>query len=223
MKSLALAVGGTLLALSSVAAARMGGWAVVTVEDVPERLVAGKPLDLTFVVRQHGVTPLGDLTPRIEARSGSRRETKNAWATQRTGTYRGRITVPDTGLWTITIHTGFGRSKGTLLPLRALGSASATSARLEESERGRMLFAAKGCVTCHVRDGVGVDGEVQKGAPDLTGRRFPPDYLGRFLADPSIKPPSTELYMRMPNLELKRHEIASLAAFINSERKLTIR
>ena len=44
---------------------------------------------------------------------------------------------------------------------------------------------------------------------DLTGKRFPQDYLKRFLADPSIKP------AEMPNLKLKSDEIEALAAFIN--------
>ena len=44
---------------------------------------------------------------------------------------------------------------------------------------------------------------------DLTGHLFPPDYLKKFLADPSIKP------AEMPNLKLKDSEIEALAAFIN--------
>jgi len=44
---------------------------------------------------------------------------------------------------------------------------------------------------------------------DLTGRRFQPDYLKKFLADPGVKTPD------MPNLKLKDDEIESLAAFIN--------
>ena len=44
---------------------------------------------------------------------------------------------------------------------------------------------------------------------DLTGKRFQPDYLRKFLADPSIKP------AEMPNLKLKEDEIEALAAFLN--------
>ena len=44
---------------------------------------------------------------------------------------------------------------------------------------------------------------------DLTGKRFPPDYLKKFLADPSVKTAD------MPNLHLTADEIEGLAAFIN--------
>ena len=39
----------------------MGGWAVVSVENPPDYLLAGKPVAFTFVVRQHGVKRLGGL------------------------------------------------------------------------------------------------------------------------------------------------------------------
>src|SRR5262249_61471615 len=44
-----------------------GGWAVVTLDDLPDAVVAGKPVTLTFTVRQHGHTPLDNLRPSIEA------------------------------------------------------------------------------------------------------------------------------------------------------------
>src|SRR5262249_25794057 len=47
-----------------------GGWAVITVDDLPESAEVGKPLTLSFVVRQHGVTLLDDLRPSVEAKSG---------------------------------------------------------------------------------------------------------------------------------------------------------
>ena len=47
-----------------------GGWAIVTVRDVPESGVAGKPLQLTFMVRDPGGSPLEGLrTPNIAAKS----------------------------------------------------------------------------------------------------------------------------------------------------------
>ena len=48
----------------------LGGWAVVTVDDLPDYVVAGQPVRLSFVVRQHGMTPLDGLRPSVEARSG---------------------------------------------------------------------------------------------------------------------------------------------------------
>lgn len=214
------ALGGAALALSTIAAARLGGWAVVTVENPPDYLVAGRPTELTFSVRQHGNNLLPDLRPTIEARSGMRSVTGNAVSTSQTGVYRGSVTVPEAGTWQITIHSGFGRSKGTMLPLQAIEPTSPVPI-VAEAERGRLLFAAKGCVTCHVHGGVDVVGELRNAAPDLTDRRFPAEYLAKFLANPAIKPPMADL--RMPNLGLKQPEIAALVAFINSDRKLSSR
>ena len=51
------------LALSILVAApsptdRFGGWATISVEKLPDKVVTGQPLDLVFVVKQHGTTPL---------------------------------------------------------------------------------------------------------------------------------------------------------------------
>ena len=56
-------------------------------------------------------------------------------------------------------------------------------------------------------------------APDLTARRYVPDYVAKFLADPESSPiarNSVYRSMRMPNLNLKENEIASLVAFLNT-------
>jgi len=209
------------LVAGATVGATWGGWALVTVDNPPERLVAGQPLELTFMVRQHGLTPIAKLRPRIEARAGGRLVEGTTWATSRDGSYGARITVPDTREWQITIHAGFGRSKGQLLPMRAEGQGAASLA-LAPVERGRLLFAAKGCVTCHVHRAVDLEGELARQGPDLTERRFPAEYLASFLANPAIKKPTRE-YFPMPNLALNTREISALVAFVNAERRLTSR
>jgi mono/diheme cytochrome c family protein len=130
------------------------------------------------------------------------------------------VNVPATGEWKIKIESGFGPSSGKLLPLRAIDSTARTPV-ISEAERGRMLFAGKGCVTCHVHDAVPVKG-IPTSAPELTERRFAPEYLRAFLANPSIKPPA-QAGGQMPNLQLAPREIASLVAFINNERQVSAR
>ena len=212
---------GATLVLATIAATRFGGWAVVSVDNLPEYFVAGKPLVLTFWVRQHGTRPLGDLKPTVVARSGLRTVHATAWQTPTEGSYRVSITVPKAADWEITIDPEFGPSKAKLLPLKAI-DATHTVAALSAADRGRQLFAAKGCVSCHVHRAVDIQTPMQAGAPDLSDRRFAADYLTKFLADPSIKPPSTNAGS-MPNPVLRAPEIASLVAFINSERKLSSR
>jgi mono/diheme cytochrome c family protein len=208
-------------ALVSVAAVRAGGWAVVSVQDVPEHLTVGKPAAFNFQIRQHGANLLGGLKPQVEARRDRKTVSARAWETPTEGVYRTSITVPEPGEWRITIASGFGRSRGELLPLRAVDS-STRALPLSAVERGRQLFAAKGCVTCHVHSSVAIVGEVSGAGPDLSDRRFPAAYLSKFLADPSIKG-QTASAIRMPNPSLRQQEIASLVAFINAPVRLTRR
>ncbi|MBA3341835.1 MAG: hypothetical protein H0T48_08355 [Gemmatimonadaceae bacterium] len=234
MKRLSMGILGVVL-VASIAAFASGGWAVVTVSKIPDAWVAGKSLQLTWQVRQHGVTRLDGLRPTLEARSGSRRASGTTWAFDEDGQkgYRGRITFPEPGEWQVTIHSGFGRSRAVLIPWRVVDSVSPVRGTVEEHlrkiripallepERGRRMFAAAGCVTCHVHRDVGISGEVGDFGPDLTDRRFAADYLARFLADPSIKPPTNG--KRMPSLGLREKDIAPLVAFINAERRVTSR
>lgn len=237
MKRLALGIVGAVLVAFTVAFTSMGGWAVVTVSKIPDAWITGKPLQLTWQVRQHGVTLLDGLHPTLEARAraGSRYVKGTTWAFTEDGVkgYRGRISFPEPGTWQVTIHSGFGRSRAVLIPWRVVNSATPVRGTVEEHlwkmgipplrepERGRRMFAAMGCVTCHTHREVGIKGDVSDFGPDLSDRRFPADYLAKFLANPSIKPPTNG--KRMPNLSLREKDIAPLIAFINAERRVTNR
>ena len=210
-----------VLVIGTIAAARFGGWAVVTVKDAPDYFVVDKPATFDFVVRQHGVTPLDGLTPSISARKGVRWVNGKVVPTPAPGTYRATLAVPSTGDWTVTIESGFGPSKGRLLAKRAIADKEAPPV-ITQVERGRQTFASAGCVSCHVHGGVDLKPQWDFNAPELTEKRFAADYLARFLADPSIKPASGNT-PQMPNLQLRQAEIASLIAFINGERKVAAR
>jgi hypothetical protein len=233
MKRLSLGALGLLLAASITAFYSTGGWAVVTVSKIPDAWIAGIPLQLSWQVRQHGVSLVNGLRPTLEARSGSRRIKGTTWAFDEDGQkgYRGRLTFPETGDWQVTIHSGFGKSRAVLLPWRVVDSMRTVRGTVEEhlktigiqpfseAERGRRMFAALGCVTCHVHRDVAIAGAAGNFGPDLSDRKFPADYLARFLADPSIKPPAN--HQSMPNLALREKDIAPLVAFINAGRRVT--
>lgn len=235
MKRLSPSLLGAVLVASTAAFMSMGGWAVVTVMKIPDAWIAGKPLQLTWIVRQHGITQLEGLRPVLEARAGSRRVTGTTWPVEGDGKkgYRGAITFPEPGQSQVTIYSGFGRSRGVLLPLRVVDSVTTVRGNVEdhlkkigiqplsEPERGRRMFAAMGCVTCHTHRDVPITGDLSDFGPDLTSRRFPADYLARFLTNPAIKPSTNG--KRMPNLGLKDKDIAPLIAFINAERRVTSR
>src|SRR2546425_6066914 len=73
----------------------MGGWAVVTVKDLPEYFVAGQQYTIEFQVRQHGRTLLSGLRPQLVINSpGAREIVLPAVARAAEGTYAVTFTAP---------------------------------------------------------------------------------------------------------------------------------
>jgi mono/diheme cytochrome c family protein len=198
-----------------------GGWAVITVEDLPDAVVAGKAIPLTFSVRQHGKTLIDGLQPGVQAILGNATVVAGATPAGSPGRYAALLVLPRPGNWTITINSGFGQSRVTLLPLPVLPSGSpagpAAGARASV-DRGRRLFVAKGCVTCH-QDDPGSDNVSLAVGPRLVPQKYQAGFLARVLADPAATlPPSQQPVGSMPNLGLRPPEIESLVAFINAAR-----
>ena len=184
-----------------------GGWAVITVDDLPDVAEAGKPVVLSYMVRQHGMSPLDRLNGEIEATAGKLTARRSVGPlTSSRGHYRASITLPSAGEWAITIRSGFGKSDLTLLPLTVVAAGERLVRPVSDVDRGRRLFVAKGCETCHVQIDVG---------PKLDGKRFDSTYIAGFLANP--KPPQAGK-PAMPNLGLEQREIASLVAYLNGNR-----
>jgi len=239
MKTHTLAAAGMLMLATTAAYSAFGGWAVVKVSKVPDAWVAGRPLQLSWQVRQHGVTPLGPearLRPTLEARSGSRvvHGTAAAYTEEGWKGFRGTIVFPTTGEWQVTINSGFGDARAVLVPWRVVDSVRAIRgtveehvatlgvARFSEVERGRRLFVSQGCVSCHVHRAVEITGQMSTFGPELTDRRLPADYLAKFLANPAIKP-ATAGKPQMPNLDLREKEIIPLVAFLTAARPAATR
>lgn len=98
-----------------------------------------------------------------------------------------------------------------LASLAVLATAACASAQNPELvEAGRRTFMKQGCYGCHT---VGKTGTPI--ANDLThvGAKYRPEYLARWLRDPSYLRPSAH----MPALELSEEEIQTLAAFLSAQ------
>jgi mono/diheme cytochrome c family protein len=189
-----------------------GGWAVVTVDEIPEYAVAGRPVDLSYTVRQHGQTPRGDLASTVDLRSGERQLTVRAQSMGE-GVYRARIEFPQAGTWGIRVNSGWGAVGGELLPLRVIAPNAPAPERMKPAERGYQLYLAKGCATCHTHQLTKDVSSVRQG-PDLTEPKFSAAYLSRYLANPAIKT-DWKSEARMPNLGLRPEEVTALVAFLN--------
>lgn len=94
----------------------------------------------------------------------------------------------------------------------------ADSANLAAIQRGRDLFLAKGCGSCHHHQAVHPAWTTQSG-PDLTFYDKTMPFLALWLADPAAVKPATE----MPTLELNAAEIEALSLFLVGNKGLGIK
>lgn len=77
-----------------------GGWAVITLDELPSQAVAGEPLTVGFTVRQHGRTLMSGLSPTIIAiQEGEEKLTFPAEAEGGPGHYTATMTLPKEGEW----------------------------------------------------------------------------------------------------------------------------
>lgn len=113
--------GGLLIALMllTVTPALAGGWAVITLDELPGEIVAGEPLEIGFTVRQHGVTPLDGLTPIVSARYAGFTVSEQAEPQGETGHYVAVLNFPQAGDWEWSIQA-FGEPQ----PMPALSVAA---------------------------------------------------------------------------------------------------
>ncbi|MBI5842695.1 MAG: c-type cytochrome [Chloroflexi bacterium] len=94
------------LALTFTISALAGGWAIITLDELPGEVTAGEPLNIGFTVRQHGVTPLAGLTPTITAQLSGTKEVVRVSGKEEgePGHYTATLTFPQSGEWTWSIN-----------------------------------------------------------------------------------------------------------------------
>jgi hypothetical protein len=77
-----------------------GGWAVITLDELPSNVVAGEPVTIGFMVLQHGRTPMAGLYPTITAQlSPAETMSISAESDGKTGHYVATLTFPKEGNW----------------------------------------------------------------------------------------------------------------------------
>jgi mono/diheme cytochrome c family protein len=191
----------------------MGGWAVVTVKDLPEYFVAGQRYTLEFQVRQHGRTLMNNVQPELVVATSSTSGNAATLAATRAGdgTYRVTFAAPQADRVYLTINSGWGASNLSLYPLPVV-AAGAHPAALSAIDRGQMLFVAKGCNACHQNSDLAdrPDNQSLVVGPPLGGRHLPREYTIQ-----KMKNPKSQI---MPDLGLSDTEAASIAAFLSGDR-----
>jgi cytochrome c2 len=101
--------------------------------------------------------------------------------------------------------------KPILLAAVLLAATSSAEPTTTIVERGESAFRKNGCYGCHIIQKFGTPI-----GPNLSqvGRRYQPEYLARWLRDPSQQRPSAH----MPALELTEDDVQALAAYLGSLR-----
>ena len=105
MSRIALLAAVAFAALTGTAHA--GGWATVELGEMPSGLVAGEPWQVELIVKQHGITPMADVTPSVEITNGRVVRTFPARPTGEVGHYVAEVTFPSGGEWKTRLYDGF--------------------------------------------------------------------------------------------------------------------
>lgn len=110
-----------------------GGWAVITLDSLPDDVSAGETLSIGFMVRQHGQTPTNGVAPTLSAHNPATGErfTVDARQSGETGHFVVDVVFPSEGQWEWSL-SGLGPpvqfAALTVAPATVAGTATATAA-----------------------------------------------------------------------------------------------
>jgi Cytochrome c len=199
--------------LVSPSTAHAGGWGVTTLDAWPQNVVVGKPVTVSFTIRQHGIHVITWVQPEFVFRNVSTQETFQVKATtrERLPRFIATMTFPSAGEWSWEM---------TSFPMQRFPNLTVfeTQPTTQPPLDGKTLFVVKGCFMCHAHSAVSRSGEFSNaygagGAPTLSPNKWEAEYLRTWLKDPKAVKPKTQ----MPNLGLRNKEIEALVTFLTAK------
>lgn len=130
-----------LLLLAVPALVLAGGWAVVTLDELPTKVVAQEPVTISFAVRQHGLHLAGGLSPTVTAVHAETGEsiTVAAEAEEEDGYYVADLTFPVAGTWRWSIDAFGGQHPMPDLQVQVPESVPVTGASVDRWLSGVLL------------------------------------------------------------------------------------
>ena len=137
-----------LLALCT-GVATAGGWAVITVDDLPAQIAAGQAHTLGFTVRQHGQTLRDDLQPLLHFARADTPESFTVTAEREgaSGHYSASVTFPSGGQWNWRVDIEqFGMVTQDMPPFNVNAVAAATPVGMSASSARPVAAALVGLI-----------------------------------------------------------------------------
>ena len=110
----------TTLAVIAIVPAFAGGWAVVTLDTLPQGVAPGVAFRIGFTVRQHGITPISDLDPAPDVMANNIQTGEVVRSTAvddgAPGHYSAGLSLPSAGEWSWGIRA-FGGQQQPMPPI----------------------------------------------------------------------------------------------------------
>lgn len=117
-----------MLLLMTALTATAGGWAVITLDALPDQIAAGQSFTIGFTVRQHGRTLRDDLAPILRFNRSDAKDSLDFTAKREgdSGHYVASVTLPNDGQWKWKVDIEqFGMVTQDMSPLTVLAAAPA--------------------------------------------------------------------------------------------------
>ena len=113
---------GLIAFLFAATPALAGGWVLITLDSLPEGIHAGEPVEISFMVRQHGQTPTHNVSPILVATNTitGERIRVEAEKARETGRFIVTVDFPSTGVWEWSISAEPYAQYTTLAPINVL-------------------------------------------------------------------------------------------------------
>lgn len=124
MKRRVILLIGMLMLLLPAASALAGGWVVISLDALPGKIHAGESLQVSFMVRQHGRTPIHSVEPMLtatNAETGQRIQVK-AEPAKEVGRFLATVDFPSAGVWEWSISAEPFPQTATFAPLTVLSA-----------------------------------------------------------------------------------------------------
>lgn len=137
---------GLLVILLPAAGVLAGGWVVITLESLPGQVQSGEPLELSFMVRQHGQTPIHNVSPVLTAtnKDTGRQIRAEAQPASEVGRFTVEINFPEAGAWEWSISAEPFQQRTTFAPLTVLAAETAVGPKhLDQTETGKQMAPQK--------------------------------------------------------------------------------